>query len=96
MFFSLKPDCYFRHYGKIGHIVRPILSMEEVVDECGALFIEQLEYEPEEIDTIVKKLEQHFSNVRFDDLKKDAIAFYGSKWKRIPMCWMAAICLRQS
>lgn len=76
MFFSLKPDCYFRHYGKIGHIVRPILSMEEVVDECGALFIEQLEYEPEEIDTIVKKLEQHFSNVRFDDLKKDAIAFY--------------------
>ena len=58
MFFSLKPDCYFRHYGKIGHIVRPILSMEEVVDECGALFIEQLEYEPEEIDTIVKKLEQ--------------------------------------
>lgn len=70
MFFSLKPDCYFRHYGKIGHIVRPILSMEEVVDECGALFIEQLEYEPEEIDTIVKKLEQHFSNVRFDDLKK--------------------------
>ena len=50
--------------------------MEEVVDECGALFIEQLEYEPEEIDTIVKKLEQHFSNVRFDDLKKDAIAFY--------------------
>ena len=76
MFFSLKPDCYFRHYGKIGHIVRPILSMEEVVDECGALFIEQLEYEPEEIDTIVKKLEQHFSNVHFDDLKKDAIAFY--------------------
>lgn len=75
MFFSLKPDCYFRHYGKIGHIVRPILSMEEVVDECGALFIEQLEYEPEEIDTIVKKLEQHFSNVRFDDLKKMRLPF---------------------
>lgn len=76
MYFSLKADCYFRHYGNIGHIIRPVITMEEVVDECGAIFIEQLQYQPQEIDDIVQKLADHFCGVRIGDLKKDALDFY--------------------
>lgn len=74
--FSLKSDCYFRHYGNIGHIIRPIVSIEEVVDECGAVFLEQLNYEPQSIYDIVNKLISKFSDADADILKHDALEFY--------------------
>ena len=76
MFFSLKSDCYFRRYGAIGHIIRPVVSIEEVVDECGAIFIEQLRYEPQEINDIVSKMSDLFCGVELSALKQDAIDFY--------------------
>ena len=76
MYFSLKSDCYFRRYGTIGHIIRPIISMEEVIDDCGAIFLEQLLYDPQEIDDIVDNLSKVFCDVEIADLKKDALEFY--------------------
>lgn len=76
MYFSLKTDCYFRRYDTIGHIVRPVVSTEEVVDEVGAIFIEQLKYEPQEIDIIVDNLKDVFCDVEFSELKNDALEFY--------------------
>ncbi len=76
MYFSLKSDCYFRRYGAIGYIIRPILSKEEVVDDNGAIFLEQLQYCPQHIDTIVNNLSGYFYGVDLKDLRQDALAFY--------------------
>lgn len=76
MFFSLKADCFFRHYDDIGHICLSTSNKEEVVDQNGAIFIEQLTYEPQEIDKIVSALLNHFEGVSFAQLKQDVIAFY--------------------
>lgn len=76
MYFSLKSDCYFRRYGSIGYILRPIISMEEVVNECGALFIDQLQYEPRAIDEIADNLSKVFPDVEIAVLKRDAVDFY--------------------
>lgn len=76
MYFSLKTDCYFRRYGVVGHIIRPIISKEEIVDDSGAIFMEQLQYYPQYIDDIVNNLSLFFYDVDLGDLKKDAIAFY--------------------
>lgn len=77
MFFSLKSDCYFRRYETIGHIIRPVISIEEVVDECGSVFLEQLSYEPQEIDVLVNRLKAIFEGTEVAELKNDAIEFYG-------------------
>ena len=76
MFFSLKSDCYFRRYETIGHIIRPVVSIEEVVDECGSVFLDQLSYEPQEIDFLVNRLRGIFGEVELAELKNDAIEFY--------------------
>lgn len=76
MFFALKTDCYFRRYGDIGYISRPIIGMEEVVDEYGSIFIEQLNYSPKSIDELVESLDDYFDGVDILELKKDALAFY--------------------
>lgn len=81
MFFALKTDCYFRRYGDIGYISRPIIGMEEVVDEYGSIFIEQLQYLPREIDDIVDKLADFFYDVDSFVLKTDALSFYMQLWK---------------
>lgn len=76
MFFSLKSDCYFRRYETIGHIIRPVISIEEVVDECGSVFLEQLSYEPQGIDVLVNRLMGIFEGTEVAELKNDAIEFY--------------------
>ena len=76
MYFSLKSDCYFRRYGSVGHIVRPVISIEEVVDENGAVFIEPLTYEPQDINDIVNKLEDYFDGIEKNELKADVLEFY--------------------
>ena len=63
MYFALKTDCYYRKYGDIGYISRPIIGMEEVVDEYGAIFIERLQYSPREIEDIVNELLELFEEV---------------------------------
>lgn len=77
MYFALKPDCYFRKYDDIGYISRPIIGIEEVVDEYGAMFLEQLQYEPRKIDDIAKGLICSFSKIDISDLKKDILSFLG-------------------
>ena len=76
MYFALKTDCYYRKYGDIGYICRPIIGMEEVVDEYGAIFIERLQYSPKEIEDIVNELLELFEEVERYDLKEDALEFY--------------------
>lgn len=76
MFFSLKSDCYFRKYGDIGYIVRPIVSIEEVVNGIGALFLEKLDYIPKSIDNIISVLREDISEVSEDTLKHDVAEFY--------------------
>lgn len=76
MFFALKPDCYFRRYGDIGYISRPIIGMEEVVDEYGAIFIEQLQYLPRNIDDIANDLFSYFCEVDISELKEDVLSFF--------------------
>lgn len=76
MYFALKTDCYFRKYGDIGYISRPIIGMEEVVDEYGAIFIERLQYSPREIQEIINELLELFENVDKSALEKDASEFY--------------------
>lgn len=75
MFYSLKNNVFVRHYEKIALITCPILLMDEVVDEIGSIFLEQLSYEPTSIDSIVKKLNKIF-NIDANTLKNDAIFFY--------------------
>lgn len=76
MFFALKTDCYFRKYDDIGYISRPIIGMEEVVDEYGSIFIERLKYLPREISDIVNELANFFVDVDNSVLKEDALSFY--------------------
>lgn len=76
MYFALKPDCYFRRYDAIGYISRPIIGIEEVVDENGAIFLERLEYQPKNIDDIVRELVEYFPDINIAELKKDAFSFY--------------------
>ena len=76
MYYSLKSDCYFRSYKDIGYITRPIIAIEEIVDNIGALFIGALNYEPQEIDSIVHKLLNHFDDVGVSDLRNDVTDFF--------------------
>jgi len=76
MYFALKTDCYFRKYGDIGYIARPIIGMEEVVDEYGAMFIEQLKYEPMSINEIADSLINCFEGVDKAELENDIMAFF--------------------
>ena len=75
MFFSLKTDCYYRHYGNIGYLTRPIISLEEVVDEIGAIFLDKLSYELKDVDEIVSEIISDF-DAPCEELKHDAIYFY--------------------
>ena len=76
MFFALKPDCYFRKYGNIGYISRPIMGLEEVVDEFGSVFIEQLDYSPKLISIISQKLMEIFCDIDIKTLEQDLLVFY--------------------
>ena len=76
MYFALKSDCYFRKYENIGYISRPIIGIEEVVDEIGSIFLEQLEYEPKSIECLAEKLCRIFKDVDCDSIKEDALEFY--------------------
>ena len=76
MYYSLKTDCYFRKYGNIGYISRPIITTEEVVDEIGAIFLDKLSYTPIHIDEVVNRLLFNFDGVDKDQLKGDVMDFY--------------------
>lgn len=76
MIYAMKTDCYFRKYGEIGYITRPIINTEEVVNEIGSLFLEELSYAPKEIVAIVDDLLIKFENVSKDELTKDVVKFY--------------------
>ena len=76
MLYSLKPDCYFRQYGDLGYISRPIVGMEEVVDENGAIFLSQLQYSPLSIDELSERVNAVFGDVDFNDIKSDAESFF--------------------
>lgn len=75
MYVSLKSDCYFRKYGEIGIIIRPIVAIEEVVDENGAFFLEQLNYQPKSVSTIANDLSRYYEE-ETDVLERDLVAFY--------------------
>lgn len=76
MYYSLKTDCYFRKYGKIGYISRPIITTEEVVDEMGAIFLGKLSYIPLHIDEIAEQLFLEFDGVDKEQLKHDISEFF--------------------
>lgn len=76
MYFSLKTDCYFRKYGKIGYLSRPIITTEEIVDEIGSFFLDKLSYTPTHIDEIVGQLLAEFDGIDKTQLKSDALEFY--------------------
>ena len=76
MFFSLKSDCYFRRYENIGYIIRPIISIEEVVNKTGAFFLDELTYSPQSLDDIVERLKKRICNVPLIELKQDVSSFY--------------------
>lgn len=78
MYYSMKTDCYFRKYGKIGYISRPIITTEEVVDEIGAVFLDKLSYKPKHIDEIVEELSDEFDGIDKEELKKDSVEFYSN------------------
>lgn len=76
MYFALKTDCYFRKYGDIGYIVRPIVEIEEVVNDTAAIFLETLNYTPKNIDEIVSEIRDMFDNVNISELKEDVTNFF--------------------
>lgn len=78
MYFGLKKDCYFRRYGDIGLLIKPASSVEKVLNNTGATFVERLSREPKSIDAIADELYEMFyqSNITRDEIKKDAEDFY--------------------
>lgn len=78
MYYSLKTDCYFRRYGKIGYLSRPIITTEEVVDEIGAIFLDKLTYEPIHLDVVVEKSFEMFEGVDKNQLKQDISVFFST------------------
>lgn len=76
MYVSIKTDCYYRRHGNIGHLCRPIIGLEEVVDETGVIFLDVLTYEPREIGELVSEIISCFENVTFEELMEDAKEFY--------------------
>lgn len=78
MYYSLKTDCYFRKYGRIGYISRPIINIEEIVDEIGAVFLSKLSYAPIHIDEVVSQIFLEFDGVSKSQLKQDVFQFFGN------------------
>ena len=72
MYYALKTDCYFRHYGSVGHLIRPITDTEMVLNDSGALFVEQLDYIPHSLEEIVNKLINYYNDADKAALFNDA------------------------
>lgn len=78
MFYALRKDCFFRQYGEIGHIIRPAVSAEEILNEGGAIFVAQLGYEPRNIDNIVDNLLGIYAGIDEKELKNDALTLFNA------------------
>lgn len=78
MFYALRNDCFFRQYGEIGHIIRPAVSVEEVLNKTGAMFVAQLDYEAKDINDVVSNLLGLFDGVSKEELQNDVTALYNS------------------
>lgn len=76
MFYALRKDCYFRKYDDIGYIFRPAAVSEEVVDEIGAIFLEELDYEPRNINDIAEKIYDKLEGIDKQTLLTDVEQFY--------------------
>lgn len=76
MYYALKTDCYYRKYDEIGYIVRPIVEIEEVVNDTAAIFLETLSYTPKHIDEIVSELGDIFDEIDISEIKKDVMCFF--------------------
>ena len=88
MYYRLSDDVLFRRYENFGYISdnseygyrmlndsRSILG-EKYVSESGAVMLEQLSREPQEISEIVKKLIDIFVDVDFGTLLSDTEEFF--------------------
>lgn len=75
MFYSLRPDCFFRKYDTIGYIGRPIVHAEEIVNQIGAIFLQYLTYEFQDFEEIVDKILCEF-DVDREEIRRDALFFF--------------------
>ncbi len=88
MFFKIKDKMLFRRYDEFGYIVdnstfgyrflndeTPVLN-EKYVSLSGAVMLETLSKEPQDLDTIVEKLQDIFVGVENNELKDDAYVFF--------------------
>lgn len=80
VYYSLKSDCFFRRYGTIGHICRPIIGIEQIFDEYGCIFLECLGYSPLSLDEITNRILQSLEGDEVE-VKKDADTFYSALYE---------------
>lgn len=88
MFFKINSNILYRDYKKYGYITDNSLFGyrllnqsnrkigEKYVSESGAIFLSALNKEPQDINTIVEKLNSIFVGITEEELKSDAIDFY--------------------
>lgn len=76
MYYALRQDCYFRQYGEIGYISRPVVSAEEILNESGAIFLAELDYEKKNIEDIVKNIAKVYDEINIQKLKNDVMTLF--------------------
>lgn len=76
MLYRQKHDTFIRHYDDVGYIVNEGVIADKVVDAVGAVFLDALSREPQDLDDLVARIAPAFRNPPAS-LRDDAAEFYG-------------------
>lgn len=78
MYIKQSKNSYIRVTDKYGYITNQLLRHDRVYDESGAIMLKEITREPQDVDDIVRRLADIYSNVDIDILKNDFLEFANS------------------
>jgi len=78
MYYKLKYYTIFRNYGEIGYLIyqKCPFDIDRVVNNIGAVFLDELSYNPKSIEVIVKSIIKKFIDVTYEIIYNDVVGFY--------------------
>lgn len=75
MYIKQSKNSFIRTTEKYGYITNQVLRHDRVYDESGAVMLKEITREPQDVDDIVRRLINIYSDVDFYTLKKDFLEF---------------------
>lgn len=75
MYIKQSKNSFIRTTDKYGYITNQVIRHDRVYDESGAVMLKEITREPQDVDDIVRRLIDIYSDVDFDTLKKDFLEF---------------------